>query len=43
MRVERRSARAGFVLPVLLCAGLCLLGGCQSEDRVVIQLTVDPP
>lgn len=41
MRLGRRSIRAGFVLPVLLGGGWCL-GGCQSEDRIVIQLTVDP-
>lgn len=40
MRVERRSAREGPLLPPLLCA--CLLLGCQSEDRIVTQLTVDP-
>ena len=27
--------------PMFLCAG-CFLLGCQSEDRVVIQLTVEP-
>ena len=40
MPFERRSAREGLLLPPLLCA--CLLLGCQSEDRIVTQLTVDP-
>ena len=29
------------LMPMSLCAG-CFLLGCQSEDRVVIQLTVEP-